>query len=263
MRVQSILGAGDYPFIESEENIKLLRNSKPKRTSNRIQNGQQLARAKHLNLGATKMFLNMTRRILAFGSSIGSTRQRVMVGALVVAAVAVACGTDSPSAPAAGGDTSAPDGGVVNSGPIVKSDDAAPSFNVETFHHGTYNLDETVGNPVLINFWVPSCPPCRAELPDLQAAYEEFGDEIDFLGVQQTSVDTLQEGIDFLLDLGITYPNFADEGDGTSSQVQISYRVLSFPTTVFLNRDHSISRTWSGLINEKNLKKEIEKVIAS
>ena len=148
-------------------------------------------------------------------------------------------------------------------GSVDKADDAAPSFVVDTFHHGTYNLDETVGRPVLINFWFPSCPPCRAELPDLQAAYEEYGEEIDFLGVQQTSVDTLQEGIEFLGDLGITYPNFADETEDSSSQVQISYRVLSFPTTVFLNRDHSISRTWSGLINEKNLKEQIELVIAS
>ena len=45
--------------------------------------------------------------------------------------------------------------------------------------------------------------------------------------------------------------------------MQLDYEVLSFPTTVFLNRDHSISRTWSGLINEKNLKEQIEKVIAS
>lgn len=209
------------------------------------------------------MFLQITRRILAFGSSLGSTRQRVMLGALVVAAVAVACGSDTPSAPAAVGDTSTGNGSGVDNGQVVKADNASPSFNVETFHHGTYNLDETVGRPVLINFWFPSCPPCRAELPDLQAAYEEFGDEIDFLGVQQTSVDTKQEGIDFLIDLGITYPNFADEGDGTSSQVQISYRVLSFPTTVFLNRDHSVNRTWSGLINEKNLTKQIEEVINS
>lgn len=259
--------ANNHPFNESEENIKLCLQREPQRHIEPYTERAATGPGKAPNIGTTIMFITLTRRILAFGSSLGSTRQRVMVGALVVAAVAVACGSDTTSAPAAGGDTSAPvDGG--NSGPVVKSDKASPSFNVETFHHGTYNLDETVGKPVLINFWFPSCPPCRAELPDLQAAFEEYGDEIDFLGVQQTSVDTKQEGIEFLQELGISYPNFADEsltdeGKRTSSQVQISYKVLSFPTTVFLNRDHSVSRTWSGLINEKNLREQIEKAINS
>lgn len=210
------------------------------------------------------MFLHITRRFLAFGSSFGSSRQRVLAGALIVAAVAVACGSDTPTQ--VGGipleERPASNAGADN-GPVVKASNAAPSFNVETFNHGRYNLDETVGRPVLINFWFPSCPPCRAEMPDLQAAYEEYGDEIDFIGVQQTSVDTKQEAIEFLEELGITYPNFADESEGTSSQVQIAYRVLSFPTTVFLNRDHSISRTWSGLIREKDLKEQIEIAINS
>ncbi len=206
------------------------------------------------------MFSDVTKKLLAFGSSLGSTRQRVMVGALVVAAVAVACGSDTPTQ--VGGipleeRPTATTGG--EPGDVMRADNAAPSFVAETFHHGTYDLDATVGRPVLINFWFPSCPPCRAELPDLQAAYEEYGDDIDFLGVQQTSVDTVQEGIDFLADLGITYPNFGDE----DVQVQLSYQILSFPTTVFLNRDHSVSRTWSGLINEKNLKEQIEIAIAS
>ncbi len=225
------------------------------------------------------MFMNLAQRILGLGASLSSTRQRVLAGALIVAAVTVACGTDS--SPAAGGGTPQDEpttpsatataitaaggngsgGQPTVPGQVVKSSKASPSFEVETFAHGTYNLDETVGRPVLINFWFPSCPPCRAELPDLQAAYEEYGDEIDFLGVQQTSLDTKSEGIEFLGELGITYPNFADETDNSSSQIQIAYQVLSFPTTVFLNPDHSVSRTWSGLINEKNLREQIEKAI--
>ncbi|MDA1296723.1 MAG: TlpA disulfide reductase family protein [Chloroflexi bacterium] len=203
------------------------------------------------------MFLNFVNRLIPLRSS----RQRILAAALVVAAVAVACGTDSGSA--TGGSAADARGPGRSAGPVVKASNASPSFTVETFHHGTYDLDSTVGRPVLINFWFPSCPPCRAELPDLQAAYEEFGDEIDFLGVQQTSVDTVEEGIEFLGELGITYPNFADETETSSSALQIGYRVFSFPTTIFLNRDHSINRTWNGLITESNLREQIEAVINS
>ncbi len=116
-----------------------------------------------------------------------------------------------------------------------------------------------MGRPVLINFWFPSCPPCRAEMPDLQAAYEEFGDEVDFLGIQQTAVDTPQDGIDFLDELGIDFPNVADE----TAQIQFSYEVLSYPTTIFLNRDHTINREWTGIITEEHLNEQIAAIINS
>ena len=214
------------------------------------------------------MFLKIIHRNSSFSGLLGTTRQRVLIAALALAAIAVACGSadtrvggipqESPNTPAPTSEPiTSPDGSV------VRAENAAPSFVVETFAHGTYDLNANVGRPVLINFWFPSCPPCRAELPDLQAAYEDYGDEIDFLGVQQISVDTVDEGIEFLGELGITYPNFADKTEDTLAAVQRDYQILAFPTTVFLNRDHSVSRTWSGIIREKDLEEQIEKVIAS
>lgn len=181
----------------------------------------------------------------------------LIAAALIVGLFAVACGSDTGMGPASGS-TSTPRETV----PTTMGK-AAPSFRVETFHHGVYDLDETIGRPVLINFWFPSCPPCRAEMPDLQAAYEQYGDEVDFIGVQQTSIDKAQEGVDFLEELGITYPNFADQTGETKGAVQIDYQVLSYPTTVFLNRDHSVHRTWQGLITESNLRQQIEAIINS
>ena len=100
-------------------------------------------------------------------------------------------------------------------------------------------------------------------MPDLQAAYDEYGDEVDFIGVQQTAVDTIAEGEEFITELGITYINFADETEDTVAAVQRDYRVLSYPTTFFLNRDHSINREWTGIIRESALREQIEQIIAS
>ena len=53
----------------------------------------------------------------------------------------------------------------------------AKPISGETFFHGNFDLDMHVGKPVLINFWFPSCPPCRAEMPDLQIAFEKYGED--------------------------------------------------------------------------------------
>jgi peroxiredoxin len=93
-------------------------------------------------------------------------------------------------------------------------------------------------------------------MPDIQDAYERYGDRVAFVGVQQTSLNTPEEGREFLDELGITYPNFGDQG-GT---VQFSYGVLNYPTTYFLDSDHNINRTWMGLISKNNLEAQIEAI---
>lgn len=188
-----------------------------------------------------------------------NSRRWIFLAVFAMSAIAVACGSDNGSAPAAG------DGGATRLDPVAtETQDAAtkaPSFVAKTFKHGTYDLATRVGTPVVVNFWFPSCPPCRAEMPDLQAAYEKYGDEVDFIGVQQSTLDSPESAVAFLEELGITYPNFADQTESSRSQVQISYKVLSFPTTFFLNRDHTIARTWTGILTEERLDEQITALI--
>lgn len=133
----------------------------------------------------------------------------------------------------------------------------APPISGETFFHGNFDLDMHTGKPVLINFWFPSCPPCRAEMPDLQIAFEKYGEDVAFIGIQQMGADSEKMGIEFVRELGLTYPMMADFG----SKVQANYEVFSFPTTVFLQKDHSISRVWTGVIDEQQLKQELDAIL--
>ena len=107
------------------------------------------------------MLIKIRRQLLLPFRSVISTKQRMLAGALAVAVVAIACGSDSGS-PAAGGNTpdpAAPTSVTSPDGSVTRSPDAAPSFVVDTFSHGTYDLNAAVGRPVVINFWFPSCPP--------------------------------------------------------------------------------------------------------
>ena len=142
--------------------------------------------------------------------------------------------------------------------PAEGSRGGAPSFTGETFFHGAFNLNMHAGTPVLINFWFPSCLPCKAEMPDLQVTYEKYDGKVMFIGVQQLGLDSASDGAVFIEDLGITYPSMPDVG----SAVQASYEVFSFPTTVFIDRDHDIARVWTGIINKEQIEQQLDALIA-
>ena len=95
-------------------------------------------------------------------------------------------------------------------------------------------------------------------MPDLQAAYEKYGDDVTFIGVQQLGLDSAANGQAFARELGLTYPNMPDEG----STVQFGYEVFSFPSTIFLDKNHNIARTWTGIIGEEQLGEQLDALLA-
>ena len=170
----------------------------------------------------------------------------------LVAIAAVACGSDDAASPS---DSTI---AQVAAGGSGESTGNAPAITGETFAHGDFSLALNEGKPVLVNFWFPSCPPCRAEMPDLQTAFEKYGEDVAFIGIQQLGLDSAANGEAFVRELGLTYPNMAD----INSTVQFGYEVFSFPTTVFLNKNHDIARTWTGIIGEEQLAEQLEALIA-
>lgn len=108
------------------------------------------------------------------------------------------------------------------------------------------------GKPVVLNFWAGLCPPCRAEMPDLQEFYEEFGDRVTLIGVdvgQFTGLGDQDDARELLESLAITYPTgFTNDGS-----VMQDYAVLSMPTTVFITSEGAIFRKWSGALNRQTL----------
>ncbi len=140
--------------------------------------------------------------------------------------------------------------------PLDGGEAVAPAFDLVLFGNENHRRGESIslsqfaGFPVVINFWFPSCPPCRAEMPDLQRTFEEHSDEgVQFIGVQLLGLDTAEDGQEFINKLGITYAVGADE----EGKIMRAYEITSFPTTVFLDSDHRVVRKWAGILTEGKL----------
>ena len=199
-------------------------------------------------------------------SSMRLMNLRVPVSLLLaglMAATLAACGgqtTETPAPTATNVPTAAETPAATE---VPKSDaDLAYSFPVTMFQGqdevggDMVELGELLGKrPMVINFWAGLCPPCRAEMPDFQAFYEDFNDRVLLLGIdlgQFTGLGTQQDATDLLADLQVTYPaGFTEDG-----AVIKEYRVLGMPSTIFIDANGEVFHTWTGPLNEETLKEK-------
>ncbi len=117
-----------------------------------------------------------------------------------------------------------------------------PDFEVTLFDGSTFRLSDEAGHrAVVLNFWFPSCPPCRAEMPGFQTAWERVqDDDIRFLGLfVPQGFDSEQDARDFVMELGLTY-DFATDIRG---EIARAYEIMYYPTSVFIDKSGKIYRT--------------------
>lgn len=119
----------------------------------------------------------------------------------------------------------------------------APDFTLETLDGGTIALSELRGRPVVLNLWASWCPPCRAEMPALQAAYRLDGPNgLVVLAVNTTFQDREADAAAFVEEFGLTFPIALDR-DGVVSR---QYLLRALPSTYFIGPDGVIDRVVIG-----------------
>ena len=114
--------------------------------------------------------------------------------------------------------------------------------------------------PVVLNFWAALCPPCRAEMPDIQKVSEQYQGKVIFLGLDVGPfllLGTGDQALHLLNLLKITYPS----GSTESGQVIQDYEISSMPTTFFITPEGEIQRKWAGLLNEEKLVELVEELL--
>ena len=133
----------------------------------------------------------------------------------------------------------------------VEDEDATPDFTVYDMDGNKVRLSDHFGKKILLNFWTTWCVPCQAEMPLLQATYEKYGDEIEFMFVNLTNnADDTEESVrKFIGDTGYTFPVYLDK-DG---EAMSAYGVSSIPTTFIIDEEGNVIADHLGSMNEEEL----------
>lgn len=141
-------------------------------------------------------------------------------------------------------------------GPAVSAS-IAPDFTLPDLAGQPVSLSDLRGQVVLLNFWATWCPPCAAEMPDLNALYERYGAEHNFVVVainkeeEQAVVDA------FVADRGLTFPVLLD-GDGTVTLNRFVIR--SLPMSLIIDREGKVRDAWQGQIARAAMLARLQRV---
>ena len=108
----------------------------------------------------------------------------------------------------------------------------APDFQLEDMDGEKYSLQSYRGKVVILNFWATWCPPCRREIPSMEALYQAFRDEA-FAILAINEWETEDHVFAFMGQLPVepSFPILLD----LDSEVATSFGVKGLPTTLLLD----------------------------
>ncbi|MFA9290512.1 MAG: TlpA family protein disulfide reductase [Solirubrobacteraceae bacterium] len=136
-------------------------------------------------------------------------------------------------------------------------------FNLELKGINTtnINLKSLKGKVIFINFWGIWCPPCKQEMPTIQAIHNKFKNEVSFvmLAIPARGEELKTDVSNFLTENNYNFPTYE-----TSAVPSIKFQSNAVPLTVIINKKGEIvakvegSKDWNDEASNELLKKLIK-----
>jgi peroxiredoxin len=137
--------------------------------------------------------------------------------------------------------------GGVNRVLLPKVGEPAPEFMTLYARDGeVFRLSDLKGQPVWLNFWGSWCPPCRAEMPEVEDAWQQLEPRgMTLIGVSQQ--EDPRVSVDYADRVGATFPIAVDPNYLTAVadpqafpdlfETAQTWEIRNFPTHVFIDKD--------------------------
>ena len=143
-------------------------------------------------------------------------------------------------------------------GPQALAGRPAASFTVDDVSGRKSDLSAYRGSIVVLNLWASWCPPCRAEMPDLQRLYGAYRSRgVVVIGVDQG--ESAQRASSFAQALSIRYPIWVDD----DQQYGRVYAALGLPTTIVIDRGGVVRQGFDGPLSYPQMTQALAPLLKS
>jgi cytochrome c biogenesis protein CcmG/thiol:disulfide interchange protein DsbE len=113
-----------------------------------------------------------------------------------------------------------------------------------------------IDRPAIVNVWASWCLPCRSEAPLLDQAHNQYGDQIEFIGVDVQDDQT--DAKEFLAEFGLAdFDHFFDR----DREVPNFYGAIGTPVTMFFGPNGELIETHNGVVDERTLALNIDELL--
>ncbi|WP_422105077.1 TlpA family protein disulfide reductase [Winogradskyella sp.] len=133
----------------------------------------------------------------------------------------------------------------INQSSVIDEDDRVlvsyDNWRLQSDMKASLDFKATKGKVVFVNFWATWCPPCIAEMPSLQALYNDYKDRVEFLFVTNDNFKTVEN---FKTKEGYTFEVF-----NPLSKVPEELTSRSIPRTFIINKKGEIVVDESGALD--------------
>jgi thiol-disulfide isomerase/thioredoxin len=144
-------------------------------------------------------------------------------------------------------------GGITPAGMRV----AAPHFVLTRLNGSSWRLQDHQGQVVLINLWASWCGPCREEIPGLVRLFRKDGPKgLEVVGLS-LDVGDRQKVMAFAKQFQVPYPIVLPE-----PMSQLADTVESVPTTILVDRDGRVAKTYVGAVQGAVFAADVEELLA-
>jgi thiol-disulfide isomerase/thioredoxin len=155
--------------------------------------------------------------------------------------------------------------GVTDVGPLAGQ--VAPDFEITDFDGKRHRLSDYRGDAVYINFWATWCVPCQAELPEIYALQQEYGDRLKVIEVDRgETADKASKFLDGVGRLdGGTGVSFEVDGIDPTEALYKRYETLPIqvtPISIFIDARGVVTTLYNGQLAADQMHTFVEKALA-
>ena len=130
-----------------------------------------------------------------------------------------------------------------------------PAIVGTTIDGQPFDLADYAGRPVVVNFWGPSCVPCRDEFPLLiEKQAEHAAEGLAIIGI--LTDDPPEPARRFMADYGATWPTV----DDPDRSLRTSYRVAARPQTYYIDGEGNLQALQIGEVREADFERLYAKI---